>query len=286
MIEKINFEELIIQSLKEAYQLYKELLFDGVKLSGTINQYGDSSLIMDVYIEKLIINYFTQLNIPLRIISEEHGVTNLGLNPTHILFMDGLDGSSVYKNDPENGRFGTMLALYNGLDPYYSDYISAGIIEYSTNTIYVCTKNKGTYLIKNNKRLGIKCTSDNEIKESSIIYIDKAYEINNRVFSEPLSKYNTIYLKASAPYYIDFIEGKCIFVLECTRKGNLEIASAYPLVREAGGYMIDLNGNEIGLTKHFLLSSTEYMYTPIITTSSLDMNKKLISLIKGERNVI
>jgi len=279
MKKSIMFEETILSALKIAYKLYKTILYDGTKSANTKNQYGDTSLIMDIAIEELIIKEFRKSGIPLRVVSEEHGIVNLDLNPKYTLFMDGLDGSSVYKNNPQTGRFGTMIAIYDGLDPIYNDYISAGIIEYTTNNIYLCTKNKGTFLIRNKEKINIMCTSKNEINKKSKIYIDKAFDINNKTFSEPLSNYNIVYLKASAPYYVDFIEGKCIFVLECTRKGNLEIACAYALVKEAKGYMIDLYGNELGLKKHFNFSSNINLYTPVITTPSLDMYKNLIKLI-------
>lgn len=281
MLVKIEFDELIIRILEDAYKLYKEILFDGVKPSGKTNQFGDQSLIMDISIEKLIINSCYNAKIPLRIVSEEHGTIDLDLNPKYTLFLDGLDGSNVYKNHPVNGRFGTMVAIYNGLDPYYGDYISAGIIEYSTNYIYICSKGRGSYLIKNNeKKIRITCKNNKNFNKKSKIYIDKAFDINNKIFSKPLLTYNTIYLKASVPYYVDFIQGKCTFVLECTRKNNLEIACAYALIKESGGYMVDLNGNEIGTKKHFAFASNKCMYIPVITTSSIQMYKKLMLLIK------
>jgi fructose-1,6-bisphosphatase/inositol monophosphatase family enzyme len=37
-----------------------------------------------------------------------------------------------------------------------------------------------------------------------------------------------------------------MLALECTRKGNLEIAVAYGLIREAGGVMTTADGEDLG----------------------------------------
>lgn len=260
---------------------YEKLKHQGRDIVGK-NQFNDSTLKMDVDLEEIVIDSFSASNLPIRIVSEEHGRVDLVSEPSYILFLDGLDGSGVYKKFPDDGRFGTMFSIYNNLDPKYDDYLFAGMIEYNTGNIYFCMKGKGCFLLNklSKKKLGIEEQKD--FGRTSLIYVDEAFSINVKTFSSQLKNYNVQYLRSSMPYYADFIQNKCVYVLECTRKGNLEIATAYAFVKEAGGLMMTLDGIELEALKHFEFSSNTSIHIPVVTTSSYKMFDILKSII-GKR---
>jgi fructose-1,6-bisphosphatase/inositol monophosphatase family enzyme len=54
--------------------------------------------------------------------------------------------------------------------------------------------------------------------------------------------YHRLTQPSSAVHYIDLANGQADAVLECTRKGNLEIGISYGLVKEAGGVIRGING--------------------------------------------
>lgn len=73
-------------------------------------------------------------------------------------------------------------------------------------------------------------------------------------------------------------EGLADFALECTRKGNLEIAAAYGLIKEAGGAMVDLEGNDISDQKYLVFGTKENV--PIITAATAKLAQKLVIFLK------
>ena len=58
-------------------------------------------------------------------------------------------------------------------------------------------------------------------------------------------------LRSSAVHYAELATGKADLVLECTRKGNLEIAAAYGIIKNAGGAIITYDGEELGDKKYW-----------------------------------
>ena len=57
-------------------------------------------------------------------------------------------------------------------------------------------------------------------------------------------------MRSSAIHYADLSTGNVDGVIEATRKANLEIAVAFPLIKEAGGIMFDGNGQSLGNKKY------------------------------------
>jgi len=84
-------------------------------------------------------------------------------------------------------------------------------------------------------------------------------------------------LHSSAAHYVDFVSGGVDLVLECTRKGNLEMAVAYGLVVESGGVMLSFDGKSLGPRRY--LKFGQEKYTPIITASTKQLAKELIKYL-------
>ena len=84
--------------------------------------------------------------------------------------------------------------------------------------------------------------------------IDEYVKDYNKMFGENfnLNKYG-----GYDAYYIDVSNGKADLALECTRKGNLEIAIAHGLITESGGVMTTLNGEKIDSKKRRIGKSRE-----------------------------
>ena len=111
-IERIK--TALITGLERAFVVH-ETLGQGGEETVEKNQFGDTALKADIECERAIIDYFREIGLSIRIISEEHGVTNLGEHPEYLGILDGLDGSSVYKRERGVGRYGTMFAVLKGM---------------------------------------------------------------------------------------------------------------------------------------------------------------------------
>ena len=280
----INFDKLIkvgIKALENAYKIHEELGYKGLE-EVQKNEHGDTSLIGDIEAENAIINTFKEANIPLRIISEEHGQVDLSDNPKFLAVLDGLDGTSVYEKARGKGRYGTMFGIFSNLNPIYDEYIFSGVMEHSSKKLYYAIKNKGSFLIEKEKKSSLKCSSITKLEKSKI-YADEFFDKKRNItliydnFLSKLEGHTFLHEDSSAIHYVDLIAGKADLVLECTRKGNLEIAVAYGLVSEAEGIIVTPDGNSIKDEKYLELGQNKYI--PIISAANKELALELIKKI-------
>jgi fructose-1,6-bisphosphatase/inositol monophosphatase family enzyme len=274
-IEQI--EKLLIEALTIAKQIHEELGETGKQIVQK-NRFGDTALRIDIEIENAILGFLKKLQIPIRVVSEENGTVEICKNPIYLGILDGLDGTNVYKKSRGTGRYGTMFGIYSNTYPLYNDYLSSGIVEHSRNCIFFASKGTGSFLKCGNKVKSIHCSEKNKINKNTKIYIDEFFDINIKIFSEKLYEFNTKCLGSSSIYYVDLVSGDADLVLECTRKGNLEIAVAYGILVEAGGVMTTLDGDDLGPMSYFDFGQQEYL--PIISACTDKLGKSLIKILE------
>lgn len=211
------------------------------------NAHGDTALRLDIEAEEAVLATVRTAGLPVTVHSEEHGVVQLGPRPSiYTGMLDGLDGSSVYKREPGNGGYGTMLAFYAGKRPRYRDYLAAGIMDHGSGNLLLVTQGREVSIIS---REGTRCTTKTSgaqhLRHGSRYFVDTYFEVNRETFEKPLTGYAPQCLGSTAMHYVALITGTSDLVLECTRKGNLELAVAYPLVKAAGGVIVGLDGEDI-----------------------------------------
>ena len=272
-------KEHLVEALLASFDVHESLGVDGEALQEK-NQFGDMALKVDIEAEKVILNYLRGKNVPIKVLSEEHGTTIIGSDPKYLGILDGLDGSYVYKRARGKGRYGTMFGIFKSINPVYEDYITTGIMEHSTGTLYLAVKNSGAVMINGGKKSNIHTNDNTTLDKTTKIYIDEYFETNRETFSKKLEDFNTHYLQASSAYYMCVAEGEASFALECTRKNNLEIAVAYGLIKEAGGVMVDIQGNSIGDKKYMEFGQTEHL--PIITAANKKLADAMLQYLKNK----
>lgn len=256
------------EALRHAHQVHDALGKKGEEIIQR-NQYGDMALRADVEAEEAVLKVLQKHNLPVQVISEEHGIVTVGKDPRYLAMLDGIDGTAVYKKARGIGRYGTMFGIYHGTDPLYSDYLYGGIMEHAANKLYYAAKGQGSWLINQKQKIPIHCKQGEKLnKNSSRLYVDTAFDdyFGTRVFkhvAEKLKDYSTSYTLASCIHYVDLANGKVEAVIECTRKQNLELAVAYAIIKEAGGVMMTIHGeslenlkySEFGQNDHYLIFS-------------------------------
>lgn len=274
-----TMRQIVIETLQKSFAAHEALGARGEELVRK-NQFDETALRVDIECEEAIIAYLRKLDMPIRVASEEHGIVDFSDNPHFFGVLDGLDGSGVYKEQRGIGRYGTMFAIFDGVDPCYENYLAGGIMEHSTGRMSVFSKGGGGTVIdmRSGKTTPLKSSEKETLDKQTKIYIDEYFEINRKTFSEKLKGFHTCYLKSSAVYCADMAAGVADLTLECTRKGNLEIAVAYGLIKETGGIMTDLAGEDIGNQKYLLFGQKENL--PIITACTQKLAKNLLKHMK------
>lgn len=255
----VRLRDAALQALNAANKVHDELGVDGEKPVG-LNRFGDMSLAVDVEVERVILDVLRTHALPFEAVTEEHGVVTNGTEPRYLVILDGLDGSDLYIQQRGVGRYGTMLGIYANTDPLYGEYVFGGIMEHVRRRLYSASRQGGSWVANygsySSEPKPIECSSATILRPyKTRLHADLYYDVlhgtdvlTSRV--RGLERYIVTCMQSSAIHYADLARGTVDGVVECTRKQNLEIAAAFPLVSEAGGVMIGSKGENLALLKY------------------------------------
>lgn len=272
--------------LKRTYTSHKRLGIKGLEETRR-NQFDELTLDADWDAEEIIIKTFEEYGVPITIVSEEHGKVELGNEFLGIL--DGLDGTNRYRAfmaGDTTTRYGTILGIFKGTNPNYDDYLTSSVMEHPTRRLFFASKGKGAFVVNidDSKPIDVKVSSARRFDNKTRILVDyypSEYEFHKMVikpYVDRLEGFNWKTLCSSEAHYADLASGEVDIVLECTRKGNLEIAIAYGLVTEAGGIMVAKGGNIMGSKKYFEFGQKEFI--PVITASTQELVRDFLQHMK------
>lgn len=264
----MDVEAIGIKALQSAFEIHNAL-GEGGKEELKKNQFGDTTMKGDYEAEEAVINVLKEYKLPATICSEEHGQVKMANDPKFLGVLDGIDGSHWYKTEWGKGRYATMLGIYEGLNPRYKDYLFGGIMEHATRRLFYGVKGKRAWVLnlESGEKESLHVSDSKELTKTTNIHIDEYWDINNKVFTSKLRGYNVMeYKGCSSFHYADTAMGTSDLTLECTRKGSLEIATAYPLITEAGGVMVSIKGEPLG--DKFYLEFGVDKHIPVITAAT------------------
>lgn len=271
--ERINeIAEIGILALRAAKSVHDQLGEDGLAAVPSPNQFGEQALKADVEAEKIVLESLRKSGLPLRVISEEHGITNLTEKPELLGILDGIDGTSQYKEGRNRLRYATMLGIALGADPRYKDYLFSGIMEHPTNRLWIGIRGEGSFLVDaNGNRTQIHTSFRTIFDDSAQIYtLTPEYNDTARKYLSTLVReYKTQLPLSAAISYVDIASGQADLEVEVTRKRNLEQMIAFGLITEARGVMVDENGESIGNQRYLLWGQEDFRLLVTAATPEL-----------------
>lgn len=280
-IEQEKIAQFCIEAAKAAFTIHQELGEKGKEERGT-NRFGEMVLLGDWECEEAVLGILRKHELNIRVISEEHGEIIIGKGkPKYLAVLDGIDGSYQYKaGESADRRYGTMFAIFDNNNPKYKDAYVSFIMEYPTGKLYFAQRDKGVFLIEDEKEKSIKTSGIVDLNPDVRIFVDEGYDYNKSTFSSKFQDFTPKCTFASSRYYADLVSGNADVVCECTRKGNLELAVAYLLVREANGAIITVNGESLGDQKYLEYGQENNEHKGIISGATLKLVNAVRNLIK------
>lgn len=270
-IERI--ERIGIEALQNAFAVHNALGEKGLELIRK-NQLGEITLRGDIACEEAVLDVLEKEGLPIVVHSEEHGVKQVGNNPEYLGVLDGIDGSGIYKDEFGKGRYATMFGIFSGTNPEYRDYLFSGIMEHASGRLFYAVKGKGAFVLQNGQTKPIHCRNTEDLDPESIKILadtdfDKIFQVDViGALRKRLPKFDITTLHAIAAHHSSLANGEVDAVIECTRKGNLEIANSFGLITEAGGAMVTLDGVSIGNKKYLEFGQGQGEYIPVISTAT------------------
>lgn len=286
-IEIEHLKKVTVDLLKEAYDVHQTLGDEG-KSNASINAFGETTLKADWEAEKVFVKGCAEAQIPIVISSEEHGEVTIGNEAKYRGSLDGIDGTNAYRMG--TGPYGTMFAIFEGVNPRYQDYLVAGILEYPSGRILLGVKNQGAVILEGDRSYPVATSGETSLNPQIRGYIDGGFEFNRNLFVPKLRDFKEVYLGnidnkgvpwgVSSMYYFRLAIGETDIVLECTRKRNLEIAVAFGILNEAGGSIVDINGNNIGNRRYLDFGQGISEYLSVISAATEPLANELARKLK------
>lgn len=254
-----------IQCAKEASILakkyYSETIIKKHKKDGSLFTKADINL------NKLIIKKLCK-SFPYPILSEESPSYNDYNCTEKIWIIDPLDGTKEFING--NDEFTINIALVK-----YGRPIIGVIAAPMFNKIFIASKGKGAYLIKDKAKLKIRTSKNNDINKFSLV-VSRSHlhqNIQNLIDRCIFKKGVKITHQGSAIKYCLIADGTIDASIRKTPLMKWDICAADCILHEAGGILTDLSG------KTLIYNNKNLKFTNgILATNRLILHKKIIKL--------
>jgi fructose-1,6-bisphosphatase/inositol monophosphatase family enzyme len=276
-----DINDILCKALQATYELHEEL---GEKGEETVekNQFGETALRVDVEAEEVVLQVLKEAKVPIRVISEEHGQIDITDSPIYLGVLDGLDGTNRYIAGRGKERYGTMFAIFSSLNPQYNDYITGGIMEHTTGKLFTTKKGDGSFVTVDGEVEKIYVSSVDQLNEKTRIYLNQYWAVCRKMFLENFGALKFTDPRAYSTYFSDLASGGVDLVISSTGKNNLELAIGYGLIVEAGGVVVDVQGESLRDKKYLEFGQNEQI--PIIASSCAKLAQELLTFVGIENS--
>ena len=172
------------------------------------------------------------------ILSEEDKDNKSRLNKETLWIVDPLDGTSDFID--KTGEFTIMIALVKDKKPIL------GIINWPTeNTLFVAQTEKGAYKYSNENWSKIRVSDTKELKNSRIVGSRHHLSDKEKLFIKNLGVREFTSIGSSLKVgKISSGEAEA-YITTTNKMKEWDSAASYCIIKEAGGKMTDILGNEI-----------------------------------------
>ena len=190
----------------------------------------------DIASNKIIQKIISASDYP--ILSEETKDNKKRLEKETVWIIDPLDGTSDFIN--KTGEFTIMIGLVRKQVPVL------GIIYCPPqNTLYVAQQNQGSYQLAGEKWSKMSVSTISDLTKSRTVYSRHHSEESERLFFKYI-KTKKLTKRGSSLKAIDVASGTSELYFTSTNKiKQWDTCASYCLVKEAGGNMTDVCGNDL-----------------------------------------
>lgn len=258
-------------SCLDALEKARETLFSTIDGRQAVATTKDEPLTKgDLAISKSLKNFLLTSNIHSVITSEEAGEIFKPKDILWAIYFDEIDGTFNY----ERGILPctTVISTFDySPNLKFKNAVFAGVLDHTSDRLWYAEKGEGCFL--NQKKIQTSKIT-NLGKKTSVI-------IDHGPCSKDISRFLDIYANSwvrnvsSAGFHLAGVASGNFDAYICGIQKAHELGAGYLLIKEAGGVIIDFNGNPIG-EKDFDFNKTYQ----IIAASTLELAEKLREKIK------
>lgn len=261
MISKIR--KIIIDCLEESSEIINH---DNQES----DDYSDLVLVStssDVKISKMFTSRLK--TIPARIMTEETKPVNTTEKPVYLITVDPLDGSANYKKGKHLLPYVTIVTVFDSLKPKIRDALYSVVYDLAKGNLWEALRGGGCYF--NSKKCKPSPHDSLDSKCFGVIdnYLSRGVD-NNLI--KYLNKNCLVRDFGSAGLHLAGVSSGVFDFYFTPSQKHHELGAGYLLIKEAGGVVTDLQGNEIGDMEYDFNSETG----PIIAAGNRLLLEKII----------
>lgn len=235
----------LLTATESAKRVILANLADSAERTGTVNPYGDKTLILDKMAEDVIIEVLESSDTPLMILSEERGLMKCRETPEYLTIIDPIDGSANLERGIPLCSIGISVIPHS--EKMTTDDVEISIIKsiFSEET-YVAEKERGVK--RNNRAVSV---ADYVTLDQTIISYDTKMKWDSSFTRSSVNILSAVHdMRRTASNLLDLCwvaAGGLDAIVDL--RGLLPIVhvSGTHMVTEAGGYVLSDDGTRLNL---------------------------------------
>ena len=264
----------VLKTIKTAADSAKRIVLENMgranEYTGTINPYGDQTLVLDLRAEDEIISVLQSSDLKFTILTEEKGVLTAGKRPEYLALVDPVDGSANLRRGIPLASIGISIVPFrSGMT---SDDVEISVIEsVFSNETYVAIKDRGVTL--NGRR--VTTAAPVNLAEAIISY-DTKRAWDSDFLERSLRVMSAVHdIRRTASNLLDLCwtaAGLLDAMVDMRNKLPIIHVSGTHMVFEAGGFVLDQRGEKFcsplrqGTMMNFVAASNEELARLILDT--------------------
>ncbi len=228
---------------------------------------GDITWKVDLFANDILVKKFKENDIPCYILSEEQPGIRIAEEPEYIAIIDPIDGTYNFVSNIPFASISIAISKYKE-KAYLSDIFYSIVINLFQDEIFEAKKGKGSYL--NGYKICVNNYRSDDL--TGVIYTNDPISIR-----ELVKKFKRIRVLGSASLEVCYIACNRLdfFIDNRNHLRNVDIAAAYLILREAGGALIDINGNLLNC------GINDIEKISIICSKDIEMCKFLLNYVRS-----
>jgi myo-inositol-1(or 4)-monophosphatase len=264
----------VLKTIKTAADSAKKTILENIgranEYTGTVNLYGDQTLVLDLSAEDEIISVLQSSDVEFTILTEEKGVLTTGKRPEYLALVDPLDGSANLRRGIPLASVGiSIVPLGTGVT---SDDIEISVIDsVFSNETYVAVRDKGVTL--NGKKVTIAAPVN---LADAIISYDTKRAWDSDFLERSMRVMSAVHdIRRTASNLLDLCwtaAGRLDAMVDMRNKLPIIHICGTHMVFEAGGFVLDQRGERFriplgqGAIMNFVAASNKELARLILDT--------------------
>ncbi|MFW9813755.1 MAG: inositol monophosphatase family protein [Candidatus Thorarchaeota archaeon] len=227
-------------AISAAKRCILENLEQSSEQTGSVNPYGDKTLLLDMMAEEEILSILQSSSIDFAILTEEKGFVESDQTPEYLAIVDPIDGSANIERGIPLVTIGISIVPYK--DKMTTDDVEISVIDsVFTEETYVAITGKG--VSRNNKSVKVRPPVE---LEKAIVSYDTKKTWDSVYMDRSLKAIKSLHdIRRTASNLLDLCWTAAGFL-----DGLVDLRDMLPIIHlsgthmvfEAGGYVLDIDG--------------------------------------------